>query len=213
MKQRSLVFTSLFVFILSALLVSVGISFAQEATPDPALATVDPAADPAAQPEGGVDLEGLTADPDAYLGQTITLEGVVSNLLNVRAFVLGEGAALDDDQVLVINMTGEEFDIRVTDGTRFVVTGVVYPSFANGGFTQLVADMAASGLMQTDRATMEATAESGALAETTPEVGVAGGMMAYSTDLAQMIIPDNLFDHTIIAVSSIDQIQLINLPE
>lgn len=202
------VLIALIVFVLVALMGTA--VFAQEATETPTAPAGDAAAtaDPnAAQttPEGGdagqggVDLEGLTADAGAYVGQTVRLEGVVDNLLNIRAFVLGEGAALDNDQVLVINTSGEEFDIRLTEGSRFAVTGVVYPSFADGGLTQIVAQIAEMG--GTDAmATAEATES-------------AGGAMARSTDLVAMIIPDDLFNHTIIQVQSIDDIQLLALPE
>lgn len=154
------------------------------------------------------DLETVTADPAAYIGQTITLEGVVQDLINVRAFVLGEGAALDNDQVLVINASGEEFDLRLTDGARFSLTGTVYASFADGGFTQVVAEnvtmmgmnmTATPGAMATEDAMMEATAETSM-------------MMDRTINLADMIIPDALFGFTIINLTDINNLQFIEMP-
>ncbi len=167
---------------------------AQEVTPMP-------------QGEGGVDLEGLTGDPSLYVGQTVSLEGVVENLVNVRAFVFGEGVAIDNDQVLVVNTSGEEFDIRVTDGSRFVVTGTVYPSFADGGLTQIIARMAEAGELDGAMATEDAA---DMMATVDPMMG---GMMPRSTNLAEMIVPDALFDYTIVELASADALQFVSLPE
>lgn len=83
-----------------------------------------------AQPNQGVatTLEDLTMDPDAYMGQTVTLEGYVSEFLNATSFVLGEGATIDDDQVLVINTTGESLPANVFRDDYVMVTGIVHPS-------------------------------------------------------------------------------------
>lgn len=152
---------------------------------------------PVPQGEGGVDLEGLTGDPSLYIGQTVSLEGVVEDLVNVRAFVFGEGVAIDNDQVLVVNTSGEEFDIRVTDGSRFIVTGTVYPSFADGGLTQIIARLAEMGEL-----------DEGAMATVDPMMP-----MPRSTNLAEMIVPDALFDYTIVELNSVDALQFVALPE
>lgn len=60
------------------------------------------------------------------VGQTVTVEGVVSELVNVRAFTLREDAVIDADGVLVINNTGQPFDLNVTADDRFLVTGIVH---------------------------------------------------------------------------------------
>lgn len=152
---------------------------------------------PVPQGEGGIDLEGLTGDPSLYIGQTVSLEGVVEDLVNVRAFVFGEGVAIDNDQVLVVNTSGEEFDIRVTDGSRFIVTGTVYPSFADGGLTQIIARLAEMGEL-----------DEGAMATVDPMMP-----MPRSTNLAEMIVPDALFDYTIVELNSVDALQFVALPE
>jgi hypothetical protein len=180
---------------------------AQDTTPEPT-AEMTPGIDTGvgttddASAAASLDLEGLTNDPGVYIGQTVTLEGVVDDLLNVRAFILGEGAALDNDQVLVINTSGQEYDVRLTQGARFRVTGLIYPSFANGGLTQVVANA-----LQFPDATAEPMGDAEATAEAiTPN-------MEYSTNLASMIVPDELFNHTILVVSQIEDLMLLALPE
>lgn len=188
------------VLLLLALVLGVFGAMAQDATP-----TVDPAMIPAETTEadmtgdmhmdGNIDLGELTGNTDAYYGQTVTVEGTVDDLLNVRAFVLGGSGLLSNPQVLVINNSGEEFDVRLTEGARFRVTGVVYPSFADGGLTQVVANMNTA-----EQPMAEATAE-------------AGPNMDYTTNLASMIVPDNLFNHTILVISQIQDVALLALPE
>jgi hypothetical protein len=177
MKKTLLIAALALVMILSSAVA------AQEATPEA---------------QGGVDLEGLTGDPSLYVGQMVSLEGVVEDLVNVRAFVLGEGVAIDNDQVLVINTSGEEFDIRVTDGSRFVVTGTVYPTFADGGLTQIIARLAESGDLGETMAT---------------EDPMMDAMLPRSTNLAEMLIPDTLFDYTIVELASADDLQFVQIPE
>jgi len=86
----------------------------------------------------GPTLESVTADPGAVYGQEVTLEGVLAEFVNVRTFVLSEGAALDDDKVLVINNTPIEFDPTLVTGERVRITGVVMPSYNEGGFEQVI---------------------------------------------------------------------------
>ncbi|QPC81793.1 hypothetical protein G4Y79_19180 [Phototrophicus methaneseepsis] len=75
----------------------------------------------------GPTLESVTGTED-YYGQNVTLEGQVREFLGSRIFVLSEGAALDDDAVLVINMGSEEIDLSVVKGTRVSLSGTVQPS-------------------------------------------------------------------------------------
>lgn len=86
-------------------------------------------------------LESVTADPALYYGQEVAFEGVVAELVNTRSFVLGEGAAIDDDQVLVLNNSGQEFNIGLTRDARVLVTGVIYPAFDQGGWDQLAQEL------------------------------------------------------------------------
>lgn len=77
---------------------------------------------------GTVTLEEVTANSADYYGQTVTLEGVLIEFVNVSSFVLGEDALLDDDRVLVINNSGNYFSRDIFRGDRVVITGVVHPS-------------------------------------------------------------------------------------
>jgi hypothetical protein len=177
------------------------------------------------EPALDIDLETLTADPSLFVGQVVTLEGVVENLVNMRAFVLGEGVVLDNDQILVVNASGQELDIRVTDGARFRITGRVYNSFADGGLTQLVANIATTGeLMSTEEApmidmTVTPTAEM-AMPDATDEAGnvIEGGgglqpiVIPYTTSLADMVVPDALFGFTIVEITRIDDVVFLELP-
>lgn len=122
--MRKPTFSLLLVLVIG--LLSFGAVAAQDATATPAGDNV----------EVITTLEDLTANSDSYVGQEVTLEGVIEELLNVRTFVLGEGAALDNDQVLVINNTGQEFDLNVTRDQQVRLTGTVYPSIENGGVGQ-----------------------------------------------------------------------------
>jgi hypothetical protein len=170
------------------LVVSATFVVAQDATPEATPAVVAPT------PEGGFTLENLTADPKSYYGQQVSLEGVVEDMLNVRAFILGEGAPVDNDQVLVINTSGKEFDIRLTKGARFRIIGTVYASFNDGGYAQLI------GASGAPPATPEA-AETQEAGSTTP--------LGMSTDIALMFIPANYRTFTIVAVPAIEDFQLI----
>ena len=87
--------------------------------------------------EGQVTISDVTGDSAAYYGQTVTVEGVITELLNVRAFVISDQNIIDN-QLLVVNNTGREFDLRVTAGQRVIVTGIVHPHAAEGGLSQIV---------------------------------------------------------------------------
>lgn len=82
---------------------------------------------PAVAQEEGPGLEGITADPGSFWGQTITFEGVLVEYINPYSFVLGEGAAIDDDRVLVINDTLAPLPATLVRGERIRVTGIVLP--------------------------------------------------------------------------------------
>lgn len=82
---------------------------------------------PALAQDEGPGLEGVTGDPGSFWGQTITFEGVLVEYINPYSFVMGEGAALDDDRVLVINDTGMPLPANLIRGERIRVTGIVLP--------------------------------------------------------------------------------------
>jgi hypothetical protein len=121
-----------------------GAVFAQDAATPTAPVEGEMPAEPLAPVEGevieGPTLESVTADPGAVYGQEVTLEGVLAEFVNVRTFVLSEGAALDDDKVLVINNTPIEFDPSLVTGERVQITGIVMPSYNEGGFDQVISN-------------------------------------------------------------------------
>ncbi len=73
-------------------------------------------------------LEDVTDDSASYYGQQVTLEGVVQNFLSPHVFVLGEDTFLDNDQVLVINRSGQVFGPNIYEEARVTVSGVIQPS-------------------------------------------------------------------------------------
>ncbi len=73
-------------------------------------------------------LEDVTDDSASYYGQQVTLEGVVQNFLSPHVFVLGEDTFLDNDQVLVINRSGQVFAPNIYEEARVSVSGVIQPS-------------------------------------------------------------------------------------
>jgi hypothetical protein len=129
---------------LAAMLILGGAVFAQDAATPTAPVEGEMPAEPLAPVEGevieGPTLESVTADPGAVYGQEVTLEGVLAEFVNVRTFVLSEGAALDDDKVLVINNTPIEFDPSLVTGERVQITGIVMPSYNEGGFDQVISN-------------------------------------------------------------------------
>lgn len=80
----------------------------------------------AAQEDEGLTLETITGT-DEYYGQHVTLEGHVREFISPRIFVLSEGAALDDDAVLVVNLSSH-IDSNVYKGANASVSGTVQPS-------------------------------------------------------------------------------------
>lgn len=104
-------------------LFSFGVVAAQDVTPE---ATPD------------TSLETVTADTGSFVGQEVTLTGNIEEFVNPRTFVLGEGAALDDDKVLVINNSDYEWYVWIHKGLDVTVTGMVYPAINEGGLDQLI---------------------------------------------------------------------------
>ncbi|MAU09100.1 MAG: hypothetical protein CL607_04705 [Anaerolineaceae bacterium] len=82
----------------------------------------------AAQEDEGLTLETITGT-DEYYGQTVTLEGHVREFISPRIFVLSEGAALDDDAVLVVNLSSN-IDTNIYKGAQASVSGTVQPSLS-----------------------------------------------------------------------------------
>jgi len=76
-----------------------------------------------------VSLENLTNDTDEWYGEVVSVEGVITQFMNINIIVLGEDVPIDDDQVLVINTSGEFFDPMLINGARVNITGLVRRSF------------------------------------------------------------------------------------
>lgn len=109
---------------LVGMLVLGGVSLAQEATP--------------VTPGEATTLDAVTGDSAAYYGQQVTLDGWLVEFVNANTFILGEGDPLLDSQVLVINNSGRPFSMDIVTGERVQVTGIVVPSFEEGGFDQVI---------------------------------------------------------------------------
>lgn len=73
-------------------------------------------------------LEEITADSPAFYGETVTLEGIILDFVNSSSFVLGEDAVIDNDQVLVLNNSGEVLPVQLFTDEFIVITGVVHGS-------------------------------------------------------------------------------------
>ncbi|MBZ0303829.1 MAG: hypothetical protein K8J31_29075 [Anaerolineae bacterium] len=183
----------------------------------------------------GATLETVTADTASFVGTTVTLQGTVAEFVNARTFVLAEGAAVDDDQVLVINTGSDEFDLHLSAGQRVQVTGTVSFSLDEGGFDEV----ATAGIVMMDHnatnddstmmqptATMlaemtpEVTADANAMQPTlvpdvtlTPAMDTSSDMTTmpatrHEVNLAAMrdVVNERYPNYTIVTVSSIDQI-------
>jgi hypothetical protein len=94
-----------------------------------------------------VSLEEVAANSSDYYGQQLTLTGTIENFLSPHIFILGEDSLLDNDQVLVINRSGQVLPLMIAEGSFVTVSGTIYPSrseWSNGtfaeGFTDFVID-------------------------------------------------------------------------
>ena len=70
------------------------------------------------------ELEEVSENPEGYYGREIALEGEVDEIRNDYAFTLKEDELIGDDDLLIINATGEPIP---QDDESIVVTGVVRP--------------------------------------------------------------------------------------
>lgn len=190
MRNKLLPF--IMVLVLALALMSFGAVFAQDATPT--------LINNGENVEILNTLEDITADSSVYFGQPVTVEGVIEELVNVRTFVLGEGAALDDDKVLVINNTGQEFGLNITRDQRVRVTGTIYPSRSSGGFDQIGANSGTNPMMTDDA--MMTTPMVDAMADATLTPMMSSGMI----DWANFPLRDEFNDYTLLLLSSVDEI-------
>lgn len=148
-------------------------------------------------------LEELTARTDEFYGRQVSFEGVIESLANVKILIVGEGAIIDNDQVLVVNRTDQEFDLAFGEGARIYVTGMVQPSIQeqeDGVFT--VTDVTPSALTpQPDtNAVIEATQEA--------QVGITGEPFSLQSLLNESQL-DQYRHFTIVEVTSLDDLMLV----
>lgn len=162
------------------------------------------------------NLEIVTADPASFYGQEVTFEGVVTELVNIRAFVLGEGAALDDDQVLVLNNSGQEFSIELTRDARVQVTGTIYPAWDQGGWDQvMMLPMGGMNDLQTGTTTDDQSGEMEATEEATEEpmaepMSSNGAMSGITLASFPMSVLETRFpSHTLLVFDSPDDIAIL----
>ncbi len=205
------VFPCLLVLILG--LLSFGVVAAQSTTPEPT-------------PTDELGLSDVIGNKTQYYGQTVTVEGTIEEVVNVRAFVVGDGATLNDHQLLVINSSDQDFDIGVRKDQMVRLTGTLYPSFNEGGWTQLVGATSVNGpsptmqvtasvvaatpmvgaaatpMMNTTAGAVAATPMMNATMEMTPGMAVTQEMTsgASSFDLSQMYIRDDLKGFTLLVL-------------
>ncbi len=72
------------------------------------------------------ELDDVAGDPDAYVGQTVTVSGEVSEVLSPNMFRINNDEVLDiGDEVLVVH-TGQEAATELVEETEVLVTGVVH---------------------------------------------------------------------------------------
>lgn len=162
------------------------------------------------------NLEIVTADPASFYGQEVTFEGVVTEMVNIRAFVLGEGAALDDDQVLVLNNSGQEFSIELTRDARVQVTGTIYPAWDQGGWDQvMMLPMGGMNDLQTGTTTDDQSGEMEATEEATEEpmaepMSSNGAMSGITLASFPMSVLETRFpSHTLLVIDSPDDIVIL----
>lgn len=161
----------------------------------------------------GATLESVTADPASFYGQQVTLQGVVAEFINARAFIFGEGAILDNDQVIVINNSPQEFDLRLTLDRRVQITGTALPAVQDNGFEQLQnagmihpvmmsgqptgTDNTMNNTTPMPEATTEADMAATPMAEGTTEADMAATPMAEGTTEADMTDDDDTVQATL----------------
>ncbi len=125
--------TSLVFFSLLALLIVMPFSIAaQDNTPTPEpVPTEEPEQEEEEFPALETNLEELTGDTDIFLGGVVTLEGVLTKFVSANIFIVGEDVLIDDDQVMVINSSGEYLPFDVYNGDIISVTGIVRRGYEN----------------------------------------------------------------------------------
>ncbi|MCU0465152.1 MAG: hypothetical protein MUF38_11355 [Anaerolineae bacterium] len=186
-----------------ALLGLTTVSIAQDPTPEP----IDPTVN-------AYTITDIINSPENYYGSVVNFDGIVSELVNVKAFVVDDEAFLGTNQVLVINNTGSELPVWISRDVRVRVTGVVYPRTSDGGLDQLLANVN----MNVQQPMVEATAED--VTDMTPTAPSESEMEAVDPmpnpfgqgvvhSLSSAIVPERLVEWTIIELTSIEDVLII----
>lgn len=201
--------------IVSALVLSLT-ALAQDPTPLPA--------EPIEATIGEVSISDIVGNTDEYVGRTVTLEGNIIELVNVKTFVLDDGALLATNQVIVLNNTGYEYPLWVSADRRARVTGIVHPRTNDGGLNALVSRIE-GGVTTMEPIMVTPTAEPMDEVEATPEGMEATPEMmeatatpapmdttmpatdrAFVNPLSLEVVPERLYDWVIIELVSIEDI-------
>lgn len=100
-----------------------------EAEESPSAAIHPPAAAPdvdrSPQPEGKITLDDLTSAPDAYVGQTVTVDGIVDVVFSKRAFTIADDPVRDFNAIPIMTATEKVLDTAPKAGMRVLVSGEV----------------------------------------------------------------------------------------
>lgn len=108
---------------------------ARDAEPTSPVSSPMPSADMSAYPRprpeatvaGASDatLDEILDDPEAYLGQTVAVEGRVNVVKGNGTFTIASNTLVDANEVLVVGAANEQFDQAVQAGNTLRVTGTV----------------------------------------------------------------------------------------
>lgn len=77
--------------------------------------------------ELNVDIEDVSEEPGDIIGQEVTLRGEFLLEVDDASFKLREATLFPDDDVLVINATGNKYSVPLGEATGMWITGVVEP--------------------------------------------------------------------------------------
>jgi hypothetical protein len=85
-----------------------------------------------AQPDPGspTTIGDITGDSMGFYGQTVQIQGIIGEFISTNAFVLTDGVALSNANVLVVNNSGRPLPNSYVKGQEVVVTGRVHPSYS-----------------------------------------------------------------------------------
>jgi hypothetical protein len=77
----------------------------------------------------GQNVGDITGDPGSFYGQTVTLQGNISDFLSTNVFVLSDASAVNAN-VLVINNSGQPLPNSYVQGQDIIVSGRIHPSYS-----------------------------------------------------------------------------------